>query len=118
MLRAPRENRRLLIRGLSLLAVLALVGYALFATRFLIEGPVITIETPQNGMALSSSLITIAGEAKNIVELTLNDRKIFMSPEGKFSDSLLLSYGYNRMTLRAEDRFGRRVEKILDLTYH
>ncbi|OGG47484.1 hypothetical protein A3D66_00265 [Candidatus Kaiserbacteria bacterium RIFCSPHIGHO2_02_FULL_50_9] len=111
------ENRRLLRFALLIITGLGMAGYALFEARFLIQGPVVTIDTPRNGQSVSVPLVEIAGKAKNISDITLNDRKIFVDEQGYFHEQLLLFYGYNILTLTAHDRFGRETQKVLELVY-
>ena len=47
----------------------------------------------------------------------MNDRQMFTDEEGEFSEKLLLSYGYNIITVKAKDRFGRETKKTLELIY-
>jgi predicted ATPase len=80
-------------------------------------GPVISISEPSNGATLTSSLIEVLGTTKNISSINLNDRQIFINESGAFEEKLLLSPGYNIITFRAEDRFGRKTQKVLELVY-
>jgi len=99
------------------LLLVTVAAYTLFQTRNLIAGPVIAIHTPTNGATVLESLVTIEGIAHNISYISLNDRQIFIDEKGKFSELLLLSYGYNIMTIAARDKFGRETEEILELIY-
>src|SRR3989344_85888 len=110
----PKDARRLIRLALLFIAVCTLVGYSIFEARFLIQGPVISVDTPTNGATVTSSLIIIAGTAKNITDISLNDRKIFVDEKGNFSEQLLLAYGYNILTLKANDRFGRETKQVLE----
>jgi len=92
-------------------------GYAYYETRDILAGPQITISTPKNGATLDDSLIRIAGKAQNIATITLNDRSIFIDESGAIEEDILLSYGYNIITFRAEDRFGRETTETLELVY-
>ena len=106
------------IRTIALLLFVAVTaGYVLFQTRNLIYGPIIVINSPQNGAAVTESLISIDGVAKNISFINLNGKQIFVDEEGKFNQQLLLSRGYNIMTLQAQDKFGRETNKTLELIY-
>ena len=102
--------------AMILLAVV-IIGYALFQTRNIVRGPIIDVYTPRNGASVSESLITITGTAKNISFISLNGQQIFVDENGSFSQKLLLSYGYNIMTLYARDKFGRETENVLELMY-
>ena len=97
--------------------VVVIFGYALFQARNIISGPVIKIQTPENGASLEHSLINIEGVAKNISHISMNDRQIFTDERGAFSEKLLLSYGYNIITIKARDRFGRETKETLKLIY-
>jgi len=99
------------------LFVLAVLSYGLFQARNLIQGPIITIHSPQNGTTVNNALVEISGEAKNISGITLNDQHIFVDEEGNFREQLLLSYGYTIMTIEASDRFGRETKQTLELVY-
>ena len=102
--------------ALAALFAVALLAYGLFEARHLLAGPVLIIESPRLGQA-SEALVTLAGSTKNIADIALNGRKIFVDGEGRFREQLLLSYGYNILTLSARDRFGRETEKTLELVY-
>jgi len=80
-------------------------------------GPQITISSPLNGSLASSSLIEIIGVAKNIKEISLNDRKIFIDEKGNFKEKVLLSYGYNVIVIKASDKFDSKTEKVLEVIY-
>ncbi len=99
--------RRLLI----VLLLFILVGYALFESRRLIDGPDITIESPQSGTATSSALITIVGSAQNISFLTINDAPAFTDEQGKFVYRFTPPPGYTVVTVAATDRFGRSARR-------
>lgn len=113
-----RRKVKLLVRVWVAIGAIALVvGYGAFRAKSLVEGPDIGIESPFNGATSTESLITVKGYAKNISFLTLNGNKIFTDESGVFTEKVLLSYGYNIMTLEAKDRFGRTAQKTLQLIY-
>ncbi|MCW9054861.1 MAG: hypothetical protein OQJ98_02685 [Candidatus Pacebacteria bacterium] len=82
-----------------------------------ITGPVVTVDTPQNGATLLNAITNISGSAQNIAKISINNRPITIDEENTFSEKLLLSPGYNIITLYAEDKFGRTTEKTLELIY-
>ena len=94
-----------------------IVVYGAFRAKSLVEGPDIAITSPQDGAITSESLTTLSGFAHNISFLTLNGAKIFTDESGAFKERVLLSYGYNIITLEAKDRFGRTAQKTLQLIY-
>ena len=98
-----------------ILVVVAVAGYGLFEARKLLEGPIITIESPQDGSATSSSGVLIAGVAQNISFLTINDKASYTDEEGHFADLLSLPSGFTVLTVAAVDRFGRRTSKSVSI---
>jgi hypothetical protein len=113
-----RRKVKLLVRiWIAIGAISLIVGYGAFRAKSLVEGPDIGITSPLNGATSTESLITLEGYAKNISFLTLNGNKIFTNESGMFTEKVLLSYGYNIMTLEAKDRFGRTTSKTLQLIY-
>jgi hypothetical protein len=94
---------------------LVIVTYGGFKMYSVLLGPEIVIESPQSGSTIMAPLITVTGQAKRIAKLYFNDRKIFTDDSGNFQESLLLARGYNILELEAEDGFGRKVTKHIEL---
>lgn len=90
-----------------LLVVVAFVAYVVFQARFIIAGPQITIFT-ESGQS-QEQLVTIAGQATNIVNISLNGRPIYTDEDGYFKETVVLENGYTISTIRAKDRYGRTV---------
>ena len=101
-------------RWLALLLVVVAL-YGLFEARRLIEGPVITIDSPQNGTATSSSLIVVRGTVHNAAFFTIDDDPAFTDVNGRFSITLSLPSGYTIITAAAVDRFGHRTHTQVDI---
>jgi len=108
----PRRLPKILL--LSSMALLVM-GYTYLKTKDYIAGPQVTITSPKNGAVLSSSLVEISGASKNISFISLNDRPIFVDDRGAFKEKLLLYPGYNIISVKAEDRYKRSVEKSLEV---
>lgn len=103
--------------SLGSLFLFLILGYSFYQSRNLLAGPIITINEPENGSTSEEQLIKISGAAKNIKKITLDDRPIFIDEAGNFSEKLLLSEGYNIIKISAWDKFGKKVEKTLELVY-
>lgn len=95
----------------------AIFGYGFFQAKNVILGPIIKINHPQNGASVETSLVEIEGLAKNISRISMDGNQIFTDERGIFKEKLLLSYGYNIITIEARDRFGRETVKMLELVY-
>lgn len=108
--------RRTLTFSVSIAVVLILLGYGLFEARKLLMGPQITIESPQNGSSTSTAGVVISGTAENISFLTINDKPSFTDKTGHFAVTISPPAGYTIFTVKAVDRFGRRVSRSVSVT--
>ena len=111
-----RKVKQMMTVWVAIGAFAIVLGYGAFRAQNLVEGPQLTVTSPQNGSSFDKPLIAISGTAKNISFLTLNGNKIFTDESGAYNEHILLSPGYNIVTIEAQDRFGRIVEKTLQLT--
>ncbi len=103
-------------RALVVLVVLVVISYGLFEARRLIQGPEIIILSPIDGSATSTTLVTVVGRVKNISFLTINDKPASADEAGQFVYRYAPPLGYTALTVAAEDRFGRRVSKVVRFT--
>lgn len=113
-----RQSHALAFR-VSLVAgiVILILAYGLFQARNLISGPEIVISTPENGESVNDPLVVVSGIATNINSITLNDRQIFIDKQGNFSEKLLVPEGYTIIKVAAQDKFGRSIERRIELNY-
>lgn len=92
-----------------------ITGYSFFQAQNLVNGPVVSLTKP---ITESTADITkIEGMAKNVASLTFNGRQIFTDKNGKWSETFVLSDGYNIIKVAAKDKFGRSTEKTVELVY-
>ncbi len=119
------EAQKIIKRVLAGLGVVIIAGYSMFVLEDFILGPQITILAPEAaresgvryfGYATTSALIEIRGRATHARILTLNGLVMPQDIEGNFSEPLLLASGYNIMSIRAVDRYGRSTEKKIEMT--
>ena len=92
-----------------------IVGYGLFEARRIIAGPEVYIDSPTDGSATSSAVVTVTGRAQNISFLTINDKPSFADEQGRFVYRYSPPAGYTVLTVAATDRFGRRVSKSVSI---
>ena len=100
---------------LFFIVLVVILLYGLFQARNLILGPVIVVKTPLNGTTTTEKVLKIEGNARNIAFIRLNGRQIFVDDLGAFREELILSSGYNIITLNATDKFGRSTKKVLEI---
>ena len=99
----------------AVLLVIGLYGYS--RTIDLVRGPQIEILSPVTGTTYSKEMVTVTGQVQHIAKIYLNDNQIFTDDQGFFREPLLLLPGYNILTLKAEDLFGRQITKQIKLVY-
>ena len=113
----PHRHNTLTLLLIVLLFV-SVLGYAYLEGRHLIAGPTITLSSGASGAFVSSEqLVAIVGTAERIAELTLDGRPVPVTPEGVFSEEVLLAPGYNRVVLVAKDKAVRAVTETLEIVY-
>lgn len=99
----------------ALVLVLASAGYGLFQARMLIQGPVLTVFTPREGVTETAQLMEVRGKVENVTRVRVNGRTITTDPEGVFSEFLVTPDGYGVVLVEAEDRFGYRTAERIEL---
>lgn len=82
----------------------------------LLSGPSIEIYSPKDGEAVASTTFEISGRTTHAKEITLQGKPISINTEGYFTERLVASPPYTIIVLVATDRYGRREEKILNVT--
>jgi hypothetical protein len=113
-----RHKTRKYLRILIIcLVLLLLLGYTAYEIQRVAFGPRIQILSPENGALVSTSTLEVTGVAANIKDISLDDRPIFIDEKGNFTEEVLLSPGYNTIVLKADDKFGRNTEKVLEVVY-
>ena len=105
------DPRRTLKLFLAIALILIITLYAVDKTKNLIIGPEINIRTPLNGAIVAESVLEIEGTARNISKISINDRQILIDQNGLFRDQLVVSVGYNIISVVGKDRFGK-IKKV------
>lgn len=109
------EVRIIIKRVLVVLAVVIVVGYSYFVLYGLLRGPRIILSTPEDGFSTTTPFISISGVAIHSNNLTINGAATPLDLDGNFRSQLILAPGYNIMTITAQDRYNRTVEKNLEI---
>lgn len=111
-----RLTLRTILGYLSICAVIGLlVWYVAFQARFIIAGPMVNVHTI-DGVSTERTIV-VEGEARNIVEINLNGRRIYTDERGYFKETLVLENGYTIATLNAKDRYGRTTSVSRSFVY-
>ncbi|MBI3634519.1 MAG: hypothetical protein HY228_02780 [Candidatus Yonathbacteria bacterium] len=110
------KMRKLLQRIGIAIGIIIILGYGVFALQGIIRGPKIILGTPQSGFATTTPLILVSGRAVRVTNLSLNGATTTLDLAGNFSESLLLSRGYNIMTIEGFDKYGRSAKETVEMT--
>ncbi len=97
--------------------VLFIIVYAFFISKDLIFGVKIKNVNITDGEKMTDNILKITGNARNAVNLTLNDRVISVDQKGNFDETIALLSGYNVISIKAKDEFGNSDEKNYKLIY-
>lgn len=90
--------------------------YAYFEARNMLHGPQIVLVSDE-AITVQNELVEISGTVKNVVEITLSGRPVFIDDTGLFTEKLLLAEGVNRFIFEARDKFGREKKEVLEIVY-
>ena len=104
-----------IIKVILVLFFILVALYAYYEARGLLFGP--SIEVPKEAAVVHDRFITIRGIAERISGLAMNGRPVTVTEDGKFEEPYLLNDGYNRIVLRAVDRYGRTRESVIEVMY-
>ncbi len=84
----------------------------------IVHGPKIETATIHDGTTMETALLPLTGIAKYTKDLVINGNPIATAPNGSFNDNILLSPGYNVITMQAIDRFGKKSIKNYEIVLH
>ncbi|MEY4440647.1 MAG: hypothetical protein RLY49_273 [Candidatus Parcubacteria bacterium] len=102
------------------IAILFLISYGLFNSRFILRGPEIAIaglEEDKEVIETTSKDFSLQGTATHSSYITINNRPILVDEFGNFNEKLLLSNGVSIIDIYARDKFGKEVRKKIDVVY-
>jgi hypothetical protein len=95
------------LRSITLIVLVALLGYGAIEARPLVMGPSIQLDSPKEGAVSTDGNLTIAGTAYRTKTLILDGAPLLIDQAGHFSRMLTLPSGGAILSLTATDRFGR-----------
>lgn len=106
------------ITYISLALIFTIIGgYTVFQFRHIVEGPSISFLIPNAGNLVHNPVFPVEGVVHNVREIQINGSNAFIDEAGNFNNTILLSEGYNVITVSGEDKFNRRVERKIELIY-
>lgn len=109
------QNIRFIKAALISLFLIIIIIFSISRIINYIKGPYVIINEPKNGLNTSSSTIIISGQSLRINKITINDSPITVDEKGFWQDIIIVFPGINNISIKAEDKFGRKIEKKLDI---
>jgi hypothetical protein len=97
--------------------LLVILGYSGFEARKILAGPNLKITSPVVHGIMTNPYVQVAGIAKNIKEIKMNGKAIYIDEQGNFNEKFLLVSGYNIIELEAKDKFNKETKKVIEMTY-
>ncbi len=105
--------------------LLSISALTMFELRKVINGPELTLnclsenKTQKNCDYITSdkNIYKISGKTKNVSDIIIGDRKIYIDTKGSFEEDILLYPGINLITIKSLDRFGKEVKKEISIYY-
>lgn len=92
-----------------ILAVLFIfMCYGIIKALPLIEGPSLSVDSPQNNATLPDGIVVISGNTAHAAQLTLDGAPMLHEEDGDFSATLAFPRGGSELTFVATDLFGRK----------
>jgi len=107
-----RTNRKGVLIAIVLLLITTV--YGVFQARILIEGPALNVITPSPGETVTSQLIEVSGETKNVTHVYINGRSVLLDTKGTFNEKLVTPEGYGVVLVEVRNRFGHTLEEQIE----
>lgn len=98
--------------ALASIFLLIMVGYVGFQLSKLSAPPAINLSN-QEKSTVTTSYVIVSGEVDSGSDVLINDSPILTSPDGSFSDKVLLADGTNQIKVTARNKFGKEASKTI-----
>ena len=92
--------------ALAAVFVIIVLGYVAWQFSKLSSPPVINLSN-QEKTKVTTSYVIVSGEVDSGADVFINDSPILTSPDGSFSDKVLLANGINQIKVSARNKFGK-----------
>ena len=96
----------------------AFIGvYSIFQVNALAKGVNLEVKGIEDGETLQTGVVELAGLAEHASVLTVNGKEVSIDKESNFKSELVLSPGYNIISIEAEDKFKKKTEIVYRVFY-
>lgn len=99
-------NKKRIRIALLTIFFLFIVSYGIFTSYGVIFGVKIKDINLTDGSTITENTVSVVGNAKHALYLSLNGREISIDKDGNFKETIALLSGYNIVEVVARDKFG------------
>jgi hypothetical protein len=111
---------------LLIFGLISISSLTAFELRKVVSGPELTLNCQDDigddgdcdYIQSDKNIYKMSGKTKNVSDIIIGDRKIYIDTEGGFSEDILLYPGINLITIKSLDRFGKEVKKEVSIYYN
>lgn len=111
---------------LLIFGLLSISAFTIFELRRVVGGPKLTlncmddknVDSDCNYIQSDKNIYKMSGNTKNVSDIIIGDRKIYIDIKGGFQEDILLYPGINLITIKSLDRFGKEVKKEVSIYYN
>jgi hypothetical protein len=90
---------------------------SIYTITYIADKPKLDITSPHDGDKTNKNEIVVTGETGKDIDITVNGSPTVVNADGKFSYSLRLSQGDNKITIKARDAASNEETKELTVNY-
>lgn len=96
----------------------AFIGiYSIFQIKALAQGVNLDIRGIVDGAVFKKDNLMLEGLALHANLITINGKEVSVDQDSNFSEELVLSPGYNIITIEAQDKFNKKSKEIYRVIY-
>jgi hypothetical protein len=110
----PYRDSRITKIALGIFFLIILI-YAYFEARGILFGP--SIDVTESVTQVTNPYIDISGTTTHIASLSMNGESVSVTEAGVFDVPYVLAPGFNRIVLDAKDKYGKSVERVIQIVY-
>ncbi|MCA9364369.1 MAG: helix-turn-helix domain-containing protein [Candidatus Moranbacteria bacterium] len=104
---------KMLTSGLLFVIVMGSFGYLYKEIDTYISEPLLSVASPQDGMAVDAMTVVVEGETEKNARVFINDQEITINEDGVFSRDVSMQNGANRIVVKARNKFDKETSKTI-----
>ncbi|MBU0661350.1 helix-turn-helix domain-containing protein [Patescibacteria group bacterium] len=112
------SNLPLILRNAALTTIaFTVLGYLVLQVKHIVEPPILTIYSPENGQIINNADLHIYGQTDKQAQVQINGKTIVNNENGYFDETITLSQGVNSITFTAKKKHGKIISDTRHVVY-